>query len=321
MSTDGAGTLSWSSGTMAKYLYVTRTGTSQTISSGTWSNRDVIFNTVNENSGVTYNSTTGIASLEAGVTYRITAGVAWAAAADYYYQYAIVDGSTNTVLSPTFEETPPTEGTDNVSSPAFDWIYTPLANQTVKLRITGSTAGAGEVIRGNLSTFMSVVSISNGPIVSQGGWTNVTGWSFGGTTTAPTSATSSTRNYSWRVDGKMLYMRGFYYQNASAGAANGTGEYLVAIPGGYTINTTATGTATVGTAYGIPLGTCSYNNTTTIGTGGIVLAYDTTRFKLAFANQSGSTTTSTVAALSATNGGLASSAYVQISWSVEIPIL
>jgi hypothetical protein len=172
-----------------------------------------------------------------------------------------------------------------------------------------------------MGTFFAIQSISNGPIVSQGGWTNVTGWSWAATTTAPTPATSSTRNYSWRVDGKILYMRGFYVQNASGGAENGTGEYLVEVPAGYTINTTATGTATVGTAYGISLGTFTYADTTTIGGSGTALAYDGTRFKLAFAKQVGGTTTTPVATLSATHGGLASSAYVQISWNVEIPIL
>jgi hypothetical protein len=116
-------------------------------------------------------------------------------------------------------------------------------------------------------------------------------------------------------------MRGFYYQNASAGAANGTGEYLVEVPAGYTINTTATGTAAVGTAHGISLGVCTYADATAIGGSGTVLAFDGTRFKLAFARQVGGTTTTPVATLSATNGGLASSAYIQISWNVEIPIL
>jgi hypothetical protein len=132
------------------WLYVTR-NTNQTIGSGNWANRDVIFNNQVYSNNIAYNASTGLATLTAG-TYRITARLAWSAAASYLIQFSLFD-SANNQLGPTVEQIQPTSGSSNTSDATFDMIYDTASQIDVKIRtLSTTTALSGEFIRGDLNT-------------------------------------------------------------------------------------------------------------------------------------------------------------------------
>ena len=132
------------------WLYVTR-NTSQTIGSGTWASRDVIFNNQVYSNNIPYNTSTGLATLSAG-TYRITARLAWSAAANYLIQFSLFD-SANNQLGQTVEQIQPTSGSYNTSDPTFEMIYDTASQIDVKIRTTSATTAlSGEFIRGDLNT-------------------------------------------------------------------------------------------------------------------------------------------------------------------------
>jgi hypothetical protein len=141
-----------------KYLYVTRINTNQTIASGTWANRDIIFNNQVTSRGISYDTSTGIATLVPGV-YRISAQLAWSAGGTYLIQYSCYDSSNNQ-LGPAVEQIQPTSGSNNVSSGDLDFIYTTSTTIDVKIRTTSSTnALTGEYIRTDLNTQMIIQQI------------------------------------------------------------------------------------------------------------------------------------------------------------------
>ena len=132
------------------WLYVTR-NTNQTIPSGNWASQDIIFNNSVVANNITYNTSTGRATLTSG-TYRITARLSWSAGATYLIQYSCFDSSNNQ-LGPTVEQIQPTSGSNNVSSGDLDFIYVASTTIDVKIRTTSSTnALNGEYIRGDLNT-------------------------------------------------------------------------------------------------------------------------------------------------------------------------
>jgi len=155
----GAVTASAYSGLPNDYLYVTR-NTSQTIGSGNWANRDIIFNNSVVSKGIAYNTSTGLATLTAGKVYRITARVAWNAAAIYTFQHACYDSSNN-ILGPIAEMVQSTNATNNVSDGTMEFIYAPGSNIDVKIRTTNNvTALSGEYIRGDLNTQLIIQQIA-----------------------------------------------------------------------------------------------------------------------------------------------------------------
>jgi hypothetical protein len=141
-----------------RYLYVTRATTNQTIVSGTWANRDIIFNNQVLSRGISYDTSTGRATLVPGV-YRISAQLAWSAGATYLIQFSCYDSSNNQ-LGPTVEQIQPTSGSNNVSSGDLDFIYTVSSTIDVKIRTSSSTnALTGEYIRADLNTAMIIQQI------------------------------------------------------------------------------------------------------------------------------------------------------------------
>ena len=141
-----------------RYLYVTRLTTTQTISSGTWANRDIIFNNQNISNGIPYDTSTGIATLNPGV-YRISAKLAWSAGLTYLIQFSCYDSSNNQI-GPAVEQIQPTSGSNNVSSGDLDFIYTAASVVNIKIRTTNTTnALTGEYIRTDLNTQMIIQQI------------------------------------------------------------------------------------------------------------------------------------------------------------------
>jgi len=156
---EGAVTASAFNGLPNDYLYVNR-NIDQTIVSGTWANRDVIFNNNIVSKGITYNTGTGLASLTGGKVYRITARLAWAAGAAYLFQFACYNSS-NVILGPTVEIVQSTNGTNNISDGTLDFIYAPGSNVDIKIRTTANTTAlTGEYIRGDLNTQLIIQQIA-----------------------------------------------------------------------------------------------------------------------------------------------------------------
>ena len=155
----GPVTASAYSGLPNDYLYVTR-NTNQTIGSGTWANRDIIFNNIDVTKGIAYNVGTGLASLTGGKIYRITARLAWSAAAPYLLQYSCYT-SADTQIGPTVEIVQSTNTSNNISDGTLDFIYAPGSNTDIKIRTTNNTSAlTGEFIRGDLNTQLIIQQIA-----------------------------------------------------------------------------------------------------------------------------------------------------------------
>jgi hypothetical protein len=156
----GAVTASGYSGLPNSWLHALRSG-NQTIGSGTWANRDVIFNDV-ASIGFTYNSSTGIATLKAGKTYRITARIAWAAAGAYVLQHRVYNQTTSGFTGPTAEMIQSTNGTYNISDGTLEHIFNVGASDVdISIRTTSATnALTGEYIRGDLNTQLIIQQIA-----------------------------------------------------------------------------------------------------------------------------------------------------------------
>ena len=141
-----------------RYLYVTRITTTQTIPSGTWADRDIIFNNTVNSSGISYNTSTGVATLVPG-TYRISAQLAWSAGAIYLIQFSCYT-SANAQIGPTVEMIQPTSSSNNISSGHLDFIYVVSSQTDVKIRTTSTTnALSGEYIRTDLNTQMIIQQV------------------------------------------------------------------------------------------------------------------------------------------------------------------
>ena len=142
-----------------RYLYANRSGSTQTIPGGqNWANRDIIFNNQVLTRGISYDTSTGRATLVPGV-YRISAQLAWSAGATYLIQYSCYDSSNNQ-LGPNVEQIQPTSGSNNVSSGDLDFIYSTSSSIDVKIRTSSSTnALSGEYIRADLNTTFIIQQI------------------------------------------------------------------------------------------------------------------------------------------------------------------
>jgi hypothetical protein len=140
-----------------RYLYAKRATSQQTIGSGTWQGVDVIFNSVVTSLGISFDTSTGIATLAPG-TYRITAKLAWEMAASYVIPYSVFS-STNTQLGPTTEILSNNNSTNNYSPGDLDFIYSTSTSIGVKIRIMNTSAGTGEKVRFDLNTSFMIQQI------------------------------------------------------------------------------------------------------------------------------------------------------------------
>ena len=156
----GAVTASAYSNLPNAWLSAARSG-NQTIGSGTWADRDIIFNDVSSNN-FTYNSSTGIATLNAGKTYRITARLAWSAAGIYTLKFRLYNQTTSTFTGPTVELIQSPNGTYNVSDNTLETIFAVGgSNVDISIRTTSDTnALTGEYIRADLNTQLIIQQIA-----------------------------------------------------------------------------------------------------------------------------------------------------------------
>jgi hypothetical protein len=157
----GNGSLLTGLTTSARYLSAGRT-TNQT-SAGTWANVNIILDTVRASSGIAYNTSTGVFTLEGGVTYRITAQLNWNSAAVYEFTYRLVNSTTGAQIGPAAEGLSMASGSFNSSGPVLDIILTPSVTTDYRLRMaTSTTANAGETLRADTGTFLTIVGLGSG---------------------------------------------------------------------------------------------------------------------------------------------------------------
>jgi hypothetical protein len=157
---------------------------------GVGGSQDLIFST-NFGGNIPYNSTTGVFTLSANKTYLFQAQVRvnTASASGNYIEYGFVDAISNALLvNGTETITSSTTSTAGYgSNPVINFIYTPISNQTVKLRTTSGTRGTQSVVSGTAN----ITQIGSSAIINP--WTlsgtntyNTTG-NVGIGTNAPTS--------------------------------------------------------------------------------------------------------------------------------------
>ena len=321
----GNGALLTGINTRGKYLALGRK-TNQKISSGSWANRDVIFDDIRAQSDIEYFPSSGTFRLEGGVTYHINAQLGWQAVGGYFFAFMLYDWNKGVQVYQRAESISINYNVSaNPSSPVLDIVLTPTTTTLYSLRIASDiTAAKDEEIRYDVGTFLTIIAIgrANGSLLDQPAtdvttpapaWTKVSNWNFGGTIAAPTPGVSAKREYSWSVTGGTLSMKGYYSANSSDGASAGDGEYVLEIPPGYTIDPSVI--ATSGTTEGIPVGQLTLYTASTQGTG-IVLACDSTRLKFAV----GIAGSGQVAVISSTFAHLHTDAY-SLYFSADVPIL
>ena len=156
----------------ARYLSAGRT-TNQT-SAGSWANVNIIMDTVRASSGITYNTSTGVFTLEGGVTYRITAQINFESLASYAFTFRLVNNTTGAQIGPFAESFSMSSGsggggggggggTSNPSAPVLDIIVTPTTTTDYRLRMaTSTTANSGETLRADTGTFLTIVGLGSG---------------------------------------------------------------------------------------------------------------------------------------------------------------
>jgi hypothetical protein len=198
------------------YISVTNTTGTSANYGATGASRDVILDTNLTSQGIAYNASTGVYTLTAGKTYRITSMIGWYNTTPGYINFNWVDSSTNTAInSVTITQANNGWATDQIDPLTADFIYTPVTNQSIKMRVYGSSNNTFSIIGGGTSkvviqqianTFAlnAIDTISTTGNVSVGGILAVAG------TVTGTNLTSKTTG-SWTV-------------------ATGTGTYSITVP-------------------------------------------------------------------------------------------
>jgi hypothetical protein len=141
------------------YINMTTSAAVNVAASGT----DLTWDVNNGSSGIAYSA--GKFSLSTGKTYHILAELALQEySANGYLLVDLVDGTTNARIGSQTVTLPYNSGFNETNNPTLDVIHTPVANQDVKLRVTGGTVGLTAQLRGGGFTRMSIVQIN--PTVS-----------------------------------------------------------------------------------------------------------------------------------------------------------
>ena len=128
------------------------------VSSGNWADRDIVFNNTVYSAGITFNTSTGIATVPPGV-YRISSQLAWSAGGAYLIKFSCYT-SANSQIGPMVEMIQPTSASNNISSNNLDFIYSFSSQTDIKIRTSSdTTALSGEYIRTDLNTQMIIQQI------------------------------------------------------------------------------------------------------------------------------------------------------------------
>jgi hypothetical protein len=137
------------------YINMTTSAAVNVAASGT----DLTWDVNNGSSGIAYSA--GKFSLTAGKTYHILAELAMQEySANGYLLVELVDGTTNARIGSQTVTLPYNSGFNEANNPTLDVIHTPVANQDVKLRVTGGSSGLTAQLRGGGFARMSIVQLN-----------------------------------------------------------------------------------------------------------------------------------------------------------------
>ena len=129
-------------------------------------NTDIIFDTQIYANGIAYNTSTGVFALTGGKTYELFANINWGTFSDLtggYLLYQWVDATSNTSLvasgSVAGLAEPVNRNTNESTNTSLKLVYTPTANQNVKLRVY---AGSGTATaRGTIGSYASITQLGS----------------------------------------------------------------------------------------------------------------------------------------------------------------
>jgi hypothetical protein len=235
------------------YISVTNTTSTSANYGATGASRDVILDTNLTSQGIAYNASTGVYTLTAGKTYRITSTIGWYNTTPGYINFNWVDSSTNTAInSISITQANNSWATDQIDPLDADFIYTPVTNQSIKMRVYGSSnntfsimgGGASKVVIQQIANTFSLNALDTMATtgnVTVGGNLNVTGTGGNvltkttGTWTLPTGASTQ----SFTVD-----MNSSYSMWVNGNIPNGI------ITWNATVTTSNTNVPAVGSQYG-----------------------------------------------------------------------
>jgi len=209
-------------------------------------NTDIIFDTQIYANGIAYNTSTGVFTLTGGKTYELFANINWGTFSDLsggYLLYQWVDATSNTSLvasgSVAGLSEPINRNTNESTNTSLKLVYTPTANQSVKLRVY---AGSGTATaRGTIGSYASITQLGSTALMA-----NIT---IGGN-----AAATSTANAAVVVTGGLgvsgdLYVGGNVYHSGST--SNGVQVVNGLVSNTYgrfgqnvTVNSTNTSTST-----------------------------------------------------------------------------
>jgi hypothetical protein len=140
------------------------------ITSGTWSNRVIIMNNIQQAKGIEYDTVNGIIRLDMNKTWRITAQLGWEAKTPEYYQFGLYDMETGGQIGPLAEALPPNKNSCNASGGLLDVIVTSsggltgapqlILSKEYQLRMSpDTTAGPSSFIRSDAGTFLNIAEV------------------------------------------------------------------------------------------------------------------------------------------------------------------
>ena len=267
-----------------------------------------------QGSDLSLSATGAILGLKAGKTYRMTAFLQNPGLTSGNSQFQIVDLTTSLPIGEQTDMVSVDDAFAGTSHPVIDAYYTPGVDTSVGISYVGGASG--EI--GPRSTF-AVEELASYNVISPEDtvvteWTSVASLAIGGTTTAPTKPTDSVERCFYKVVGKTLHLNWSMVTSSATGASNGSGDYLVGIPAGFTIDTAITGAGDPFSGLSANIGTTFWHDVGVDDGAGIVGVANSTELYLVL-NKNGTHNT-----WSSSVGGMAFGGPV-ISFRAEIPIL
>jgi hypothetical protein len=159
-------------GQSVDYVSVSRTGSDQTVNTGS----TIVFNTIN-GGNIPYNTSTGAFSLTAGKTYRLSASISLSNGNSIVSECNVIwKNAAGDLLTNKAEVLSSSHSTNAVGNGNVSIIYTPTVNTTVSLYVTYATSNA---LLWQTYTFASIEQIGSSAYV--------TPWTLSGTSTYNTT--------------------------------------------------------------------------------------------------------------------------------------
>ena len=197
------------------------------------------------------------------------------------------------------------------------------AGQKYRVAVIASqaAAGASSIEFDNFSCSRQTAPI--GPVVTD--TVNAGAITIGATVTAPTKGTRTADSVSWMRIGDSAYFS-YQYNQTAAGTA-GSGEYLISLPSGMSFDSNKVSFYTGGLVnfsalvpYGLPDAWFGWGQSSGTNSYGLIIPYDSTRFRVAFEYVSASGPVATGGLFWGSSGNELSYARVSFNATFQVPI-